>query len=129
MVIMGILSGLLGHASEVDVERLEQEFSTLLVEGEVIEHAYRVLRDLIVFTDRRLVLVDKQGLTGKKREYVSVPYGSITRFSKETAGRFDMDAEVKLWLRGESTPMKFEFRKDRNVHDVYRILSSYVLAS
>lgn len=124
---MGVLSGLLGHASEVDVERLEQEFSTMLVEGEKIEHAYRVLRDLIVFTDLRLVLVDKQGLSGKKREYVSVPYGSITRFSKETAGRFDMDAEVKLWLRGESAPMTLEFRKDKNVHDVYRIVSSFVL--
>lgn len=125
---MGILSGLLGHASEVDVERLEQDFSTLLIDGEVIEHAYRVLRDLIVFTDKRLVLVDKQGFTGKKREYVSVPYGSITRFSKETAGRFDMDAEIRVWLRGESDPMTFEFRKDRNVHDVYRLLSSYILS-
>lgn len=125
---MGLLSGLLGHASEVDVERLEQEFSTLLIDGETIEHAYKILRDLIVFTSRRLVLVDKQGLTGKKREYLSIPYGSITRFSKETAGRFDMDAEIKVWVRGESSPMKFEFRKDKNVHDVYRVLSSFVLS-
>lgn len=125
---MGLLSGLLGHASEVDVERLEQEFSTMLIEGEAIEHAYKILRDLLVFTDRRLILVDKQGLTGKKREYLSVPYSSITRFSKETAGRFDMDAEIKVWLRGESSPMRFEFRKDKNVHDVYRILGSYILS-
>ena len=125
---MGLLRGLLGHASEVDVAKLEQEFSTMLVEGEAIEHAYKLVRDLIVFTSLRLVLVDKQGLTGKKREYVSVPYGSITRFSKETAGRFDMDAEIKVWLRGESQPMQFEFRKDKNVHDVYRVLSSYVLS-
>lgn len=125
---MGLLRGLLGHASEVDVEKLEQEFSTLLIDGEVIEHAYKLVRDLVVFTSLRLVLVDKQGLTGKKREYVSIPYGSITRFSKETAGRFDMDAEIKVWLRGESTPLQFEFRKDRNVHDVYRVLSSYILS-
>jgi hypothetical protein len=125
---MGILSGLLGHASEVDVERLESEFATMLVGGEVIQHAYKLVRDLIVFSNKRLVLVDKQGLTGKKREYVSIPYSSIVRFSKETAGRFDMDAEIKLWIRGESAPMHFEFRKDRNVDDVYRLLSSYILS-
>lgn len=125
---MGILSGLLGHASEVDVDKLEHEFSSMLVDGEAIEHAYKLIRDMIVFTSLRLVLVDKQGLTGKKREYLSIPYRSITRFSKETAGRFDMDAEIKVWVRGESEPMQFEFRKDKNVHDVYRVLSSYILS-
>lgn len=125
---MGILSDLLGHASEVDVERLERDFSSILIDGEVIEHAYRILRDLIVFTNKRLVLVDKQGFTGKKREYVSVPYGSVTRFSKETTGRLDFDAEIRIWVRGEREPMSFEFPKDRNVHDVYRVLGSYILS-
>lgn len=125
---MGLLQGLLGNATELDVGALEGDFAELLVEGERVEHAYRVLRDLIVFTSKRLVLVDKQGLTGRKREYVSIPYGSITRFSKETAGRFDLDAEIKVWIRGEGAPMVFEFRKDKSVHDVYRILSGYILS-
>lgn len=79
------------------------------------------------FTNLRLVLVDKQGLTGKKKQYLSVPYASIIRFSKETAGRFDMDAELKIWVRGQGEPLAFEFRKDKNVHDVYRVLSGYIL--
>lgn len=124
---MGFLQGLLGNATEIDVGALERDFAELLIEGEQVEHAYRVLRDLVVFTSRRLVLVDKQGLTGKKREYVSIPYGSIVRFSKETAGRFDLDAEIKLWVRGDPNPLAFEFRKDQSVHDVYRILSGYIL--
>jgi hypothetical protein len=124
---MGIISGLLGHASEVDIERLEQEFSELLAPGEAVERAYKLIRDLIVFTDKRLVLVDKQGMTGKKREYLCIPYESITRFSIESTGHFDLEAELKLWVRSESTPIALDFKKTRNVFEVQRVLASYVL--
>ena len=124
---MGLLDALLGHASEIDTGALEREFETLLIPGEKIEHAYKLFRDLIVLTDKRLVLVDKQGLTGKKKEYLSIPYGSVTKFSKESAGRFDLDAEIKLWVRGDAAPLTLEFRKDKNIHDVYRVLSSHIL--
>ncbi len=124
---MGLFDNLLGNASEVDVRGLEGEFATLLVPGEGIEHAYRLWRDLIVFTNKRLILLDKQGLTGKKKEFLSVPYSSITKFSKEGAGRFDADAEIKVWVRGDPGPLQFEFRKDKNVDDVYRVLSAYIL--
>ena len=66
--MMGLLSGLLGHSSRADVARLQQEFQPILVEGEDLVAAYRVLRDLIVFTNKRLILVDKQGVTGSKAE-------------------------------------------------------------
>ena len=124
---MGLLQGLLGHATEIDAKTLEKDFASILIEGEEIEHAYKLVRDLMVFTDKRLVTVDKQGPSGKKKEFVSVPYGSITRFSKEGKGRFDADAEIKLWLRGESMPMGFSFRDDENVDDVYRVLSAYII--
>lgn len=124
---MGLFDALLGNASEIDKDKLESEFAALLISGEQIEHAYKLFRDLIVLTNKRLVLVDKQGLTGKKKEYLSIPYGSVTKFSKESAGRFDMDAEIKLWVRGDATPLTLEFRKDKNIHDIYRVLSSYIL--
>ena len=124
---MALFSRLLGNAAEVDTSKLEQDFSLILVEGEKIEHAYRVVRDLLVFTNRRLVMVDKEGATGKKKEFLSIPYSSITKFSKESAGRFDLEAEVKLWIRGEAEPTVFTFRKDKNVHDVYKVMSAYIL--
>ncbi len=124
---MGLFDTLLGNASEVDTGRLESDFATLLVDGERVEHAYRLFRDLIVFTNKRLIMLDKQGLTGKKKEFLSVPYSSVTKFSKEGAGRFDMDAEIKVWVRGDAEPLQFEFRKDKNVDDVYRVLSAYIL--
>lgn len=122
---MGLFGNLLGNASEVDTGRLEIDFATLLVDGERVKHTHQLFRDLIVFTNRRLIMVDKQGLTGKKRGFLSVPYSSVTN-SKEGAGRFDMDAD-KVWVRGDAEPLLFEFRKDKNVDDVYRVLSAYVL--
>jgi hypothetical protein len=124
---MGLLNALLGNASEVDVGKLEDEFSRILADDEEIEKAYRVIRDLLVFTNRRLVLVDRQGLTGKKSEYHSLPYKSITHFSVETTGHFDMDAELKIWLTGNPTPIQKNFRGDGNIYDVQKALATYVL--
>ena len=122
-----MLSGLFGNASEVDSTSIEQEISEILTPGEQVTQAYRLVRDLYVFTDKRLILVDKQGLTGKKVEYHSIPYRSITHFAVETAGRFDLDAELKIWLSGNATPIAKEFRKGSNILGVQRTLAQHVL--
>lgn len=124
---MGILSGLLGNASEIDIQSVEKEFEQILAPGERIERAFKLIRDLIVFTDKRLVLVDKQGVTGKKTEYHSIPYKSVTHFSVETAGHFDLDAELRIWLSGTHEPIAKEFKKDKNIYDVQKTLAGYVL--
>ncbi|MFY8135842.1 MAG: PH domain-containing protein, partial [Aquimonas sp.] len=101
---MGLLDGMLGNASKIDSAKIQHEFTSLLAQGERVEHAYQLIRDYFVFTDRRLVLVDKQGLTGSKIEYHSIPYRSITHFSIETAGTFDLDAELKIWISSTAVP-------------------------
>lgn len=124
---MGLFSGLMGHASEVSIEKIAQEFQPILVDGENVEIAFKLIRDLIVFTNKRLILVDKQGLTGSKTEYQTIPYHSIRRFSKESAGMLDMDAELKIWITGETVPIKKEFKRGQQINDVYRILSHFTL--
>lgn len=124
---MGLLDGLLGNASKIDPAKIEQEFGRILAPGEVVEHAYKVIRDYFVFTDKRLVLVDKQGLTGSKMEYHSIPYKSIVHFSVETAGSFDMDAELKIWLSGTPSPIQKQFNKHLSIYEVQSILAAYVL--
>lgn len=123
---MGILDGLLGNASEINIQKLEQEFELILSENEQIEQAYRVIRDLVVFTNKRLILVDKQGITGKKAEYHFVPYKSITHYSIETAGHFDVDSELKIWISGSDEPISKEFKKDKNIYDIQKALADYV---
>lgn len=124
---MGFLNGLMGNASAADVKDLEKELSKIIGESEKIELAFKLIRDLIVFTDMRLILIDKQGLTGKKVEYLSVPYKSISRFSIETAGHFDLDAELKIWISSAELPaISKQFKKDSSIYDVQKAIASYV---
>ncbi|WP_342044351.1 PH domain-containing protein [Bacillus sp. OTU530] len=124
---MGFLDGLMGNAAEVDIEEVRAEFQKILAPSEKIEKAYRLIRDMFLFTDKRLILVDKQGITGKKTEYHSVPYRSITHFSIETAGNFDLDAELKIWLSGSQTPLQKQFNKSLNIYELQSVLAAYVL--
>jgi len=124
---MGFLSGLMGHVSEINIQEVEKEFDQILTEGEQIELAYKLIRDLLVFTGKRLILVDKQGVTGKKSEYHSIPYKSITHFSIESAGHFDLDAELKIWITGTPLPITKEFKNDKNIYDIQKALARYVL--
>lgn len=125
--VMGIFSGLLGNASEVSGEKLDRLFDSILVPGERVEKAYQLIRDMLVFTNKRLILVDKQGVTGKKVELLSVPYSKITKYSKESAGHFDLDAELKIWIGSAQEPLVQKFSRSVDIHEVYRVLSSFVL--
>ncbi|WP_163969402.1 PH domain-containing protein [Oceanobacillus halotolerans] len=123
---MGLFDGMMGNASEADPKEVQEELSELLGSSEQVEHAYKLIRDLFVFTNKRLILVDKQGMTGKKMEYHSIPYKSITHFSVETAGTFDLEAELKIWVSGSQTPIEKTFNKQLNIYKVQAVLAEYV---
>jgi hypothetical protein len=127
-ITMSIIQGLLGHASSTSTEEAKSEFGELLIRGEEVLSAYKWARDKIVFTTHRIIYEDVQGLTGRKRNYMSIPYGSIHKFSKESSGWLDLDAELRVWVRGETEPLKWEFRKDAAVNDIFKILSEGVLS-
>ncbi|XVJ68448.1 MAG: PH domain-containing protein [Rhizobacter sp.] len=124
---MGLMDGMLGNASKVDNAEIQKEFGRILAPGEKVEHAYQLIRDYFVFTDKRFVLVDKQGFTGSKMEYHSIPYKSITHFSIETGGTFDLDAELKIWLSGTPVPIMKKFNRKLSIYEVQAVLASYVL--
>jgi len=124
---MGLLDGMLGNASKIDPAKIQQEFAQILAAGERVEHAYQLIRDYFVFTDKRFVIVDKQGMTGSKVAYHSIPYKSITHFSIETAGPFDLDAELKVWISGAPAPFQRQFNKKLSIYEVQAVLASYVL--
>ncbi|WP_111672015.1 PH domain-containing protein [Algoriphagus litoralis] len=124
---MGLFSALIGNAGEVNADELKKKYDTLLIEGEDIEMGFKLIRDTFLFTNRRLILVNKQGITGSKTEYKSIPYKSISRFSVETAGTFELDAELKIWISSEQEPsIVKQFTKSVNVYQVQKVLAYYV---
>ena len=124
---MGLLSSVLGNAGVVPPDKLEADYAQLLAKGEKIEVGFAVFRDTFIFTEKRLMIVDVQGMTGKKIEYMSIPYVKITKFSVETAGRFDLDAELKIWVGSEPTPIQKKFNKKVNIYDLQRVLAGFTL--
>jgi hypothetical protein len=125
---MGFLSALIGNAGTVSQDSLVKDYGKLLIEGEEIELGFKLIRDVFIFTNKRLLLIEKQGITGSKIEYKSITYKSITRFSIETAGTFDLEAELKIWVSSETTPsIVKQFNKSVNVYDVQLVLASHVL--
>nr|WP_295876449.1 PH domain-containing protein [uncultured Chitinophaga sp.] len=125
---MGFFSALLGNAGTVSQQELVKDYGKLLTDTEVIELGFKLFRDTFIFTNKRLILVDKQGITGSKTEYKSVSYKSISRFSVETAGTFDLDAELKIWVSSEATPSIVKtFNKSVNVYEVQKVLAHHVL--
>lgn len=125
---MGIFSALLGNAGSVDQEKLINDYGKLLIDGESIELGFKLIRDTFIFTNKRLLLIEKQGITGSKIEYKSIIYKSISRFSIETAGTFDLEAELKIWVSSEVNPsIVKQFNKSVNVYDVQTLLAHHVL--
>lgn len=117
---------LLGNAGEVSIDNLQKDFGRLLHDDEQIYAGFKVIRDTWIFTSRRLILVDVQGVTGRKKEYLSIPYGKITMYSVETTGSFDLDAELKLWIGSREKPIEKKFNKGVDVYAVQALLAQLI---
>lgn len=102
------------------------EVLPLLIPGEEIIGTYQALRDGVVFTNKRIMAVNVQGFTGKKKDITSLPYSKIQAFSVETAGVLDLDSEIELWFSGLGK-VKFEFSGNTNVTEICKMLSQHVL--
>ena len=98
-----------------------------LIDGEEVIGAYKSVRDGVVFTNKRIIVINVQGLTGKKQDYTSIPYSKISTFSLETAGFFDLDAELELYMSGVGK-VKFQFTQSTDVKVICKAISKYTLA-
>lgn len=123
---MGILSSITGNAGPMDPQTATQEYGRLLAQGEQIQSAFQFVRDAMLFTNTRLIQIDKQGVTGRKVEYHSIPYRSISHFAVETAGHFDLDGELRIWVGHGVEPISTEFNKQVDVYQVQALLAAYV---
>lgn len=112
--------------SQIPVSDIQSQVSGLLIQGEQIYTAYKGMRDYIVFTNKRIIAVNVQGITGKKKDYTSLPFSKVQAFSLETAGTFDLDAELELWFSGLGK-VKFDFKGNTDVAYLNKLIGSYVL--
>ena len=119
--------GLFSRLRKVDDDSFGKIINDFLIEGETVVGAYKSIRDGIVFTNKRVITINIQGLTGKKQDYTSIPYSKITTYSLETAGFFDLDAELEIYLSGVGK-VKFQFTGRTDVKEICKAISTYILA-
>lgn len=100
--------------------------SPMFVDGEEIIGTYQSIRDGVVFTNKRIIAINVQGLTGKKKDFTSLPYSKIQAYSVETAGVLDLDSELELWFSGLGK-IKLEFVAQANVSQICKMISDKVL--
>lgn len=100
--------------------------SPMFVDGEEVIGTYQSIRDGVVFTNKRIIAINVQGITGKKKDFTSLPYNKIQAYSVETAGVLDLDSELELWFSGLGK-IKLEFTANANVSHICKMISKNVL--
>lgn len=103
-----------------------QDVQPLLVKNETIIRTYKSVRDYVMFTNKRIIAVNVQGITGKKKDFTSLPYSRIQVFSIETSGHFDLDSELELYFSSIGK-IKFEFVGNCNIADIGKIIGTFIL--
>lgn len=103
---MGIFDSMMGNSSNMDTDKVVQKLAgdRILLDDEQVVRAFKLFRDFVVFTDWRIITVDVQGMSGKKKSYGTLPYSSISRFTVETAGTMDFDSEIDVYISSANTP-------------------------
>lgn len=112
--------------SKINADTVMDDISPLLVPGEGVIGAYKSMRDYVVFTDKRIISVNVQGMTGKKKDFSSLPYAKIQVFSVETAGVLDLDSELEMYFSGLGK-VKFEFSGSSDIVKIGQLIGSFIL--
>ena len=126
-----VSSGIMADANimnlkAIDPSSVRPEVPSLLVQGEAIVSAFQTVRDQVVFTNKRVFVINVQGITGKKTSYFSYPYSKIQYFGIETAGVFDIDSELVLAF-SNGAKLQFDFKSNVNIREISAIISGYIL--
>ena len=120
-------NGFFARLRKVKDDHFGKMIDGFLINDEIVIGTYQSVRDGVVFTNKRIIAINIQGITGKKIDFTSIPYSKITTFSLETAGVFDLDAELEIYLSGVGK-VKFEFTGTTDVKQICRMISMYALS-
>lgn len=125
---MSIFDRLTGSAGKVDNASAQKIVGEILTSSETIVSTYKLVRDYIIFTNKRLILIDIQGV-GTKRDIQSIPYKSISRFAIETAGTADIDSEIAIYISSATEPVvTLELGRNKsNLNEIAKTLADEIL--
>lgn len=126
LLMIDFANGTVFKLGETSVDSVYPDVQPLLVQDEQVFVAFKGVRDFVVFTSKRIISVNIQGITGKKKDYTSLPYTRIQAFSIETAGRFDLDGELELWFSGLGK-VRLEFKGNVNLVALNQIIAQAIL--
>jgi len=110
---------------ETDLTKAKELVLPILLDGEEIFNAFRGIRDYVLFTDKRIISVNVQGVTGTKKDFTTLPYSHIQSFSVETAGKLDLDSELTLYFSFGT--VKFEFKSSFDIKSFSKFIGNYIL--
>jgi len=119
-------SGFFARMKKVGNDTFGKIIEDFMIDGETVVGTYQSVRDGIVFTNKRIITINVQGITGKKKDFTSIPYSKITTFSLETAGMLDLDAELEIYMSAVGK-VKFEFTGTTDVKEICKLISTYAL--
>ena len=119
---MGLFS-----SHEIDPQEIVDKYGSILLPDETILAAFKSVRDTAFLTSHRFVLVDVQGITGSKVSVQSVPYRSIVRFAVESAGTFDLDSDLNIWVSSAAAPLTVKISRDADPQAILRLLAEHTL--
>ena len=114
------------NLKEINLREVRPEVPTLLVSGENMVMAFQTIRDQVIFTNKRIFVVNVQGITGKKISYFSYPYSKVQYFGIETAGVLDIDSEI-IFAFSNGARLQFDFKSKVDIHKISMMVSNYIL--
>lgn len=124
---MSFINEMIGITIELDQKEMEERISRFLLDDEEVIKGYQIVRDVMILTNKRIIIVDYLGLRGKKIEYQMIPYHKINRIYIETPGNLDTDYTLKLFISGSLEPIEKQIKSDVDIYELNRIIFSYML--
>lgn len=109
----------------IDTERVQADYAHVLAHGERVEYACKTVRDLFIVTDRRILNVDKKGVMGSKKDYITVPFSKVASFAVEFGGKVAGLVTVRLWTSG-AEPIEVVFHKSANGEGIQKVLATQI---
>ena len=111
----------------IELDNVREDFHQFLIDGETIFAAFKSIRDQVIFTNKRVIAANVQGITGSKVDYTSLPYSKVQAFSVESAGTLDLDCEIELYI-SELGMARFEIKGSFDLIQFNQYISQQVLS-